>query len=74
MTTFSSIVAVSLGSSVLVDVPLIDAGIDSLAASELVQKLTGDFGVEIPAILLFDHPSISSITTCLTKQAPVPLE
>ena len=35
-TAIGSIVALSLGSIVLADVPLMEAGIDSLAASELV--------------------------------------
>ena len=39
-----------------------EAGIDSLAASELVQRLSCEFSVELPATLLFDHPSVSSIS------------
>lgn len=40
-----------------------EAGVDSLAASEFVQQLAAEFGVELPATLLFDHPSMSSIAS-----------
>jgi len=40
-----------------------DAGVDSLATSELVQQLSGEFQVELSATLLFDHPSVASISS-----------
>lgn len=40
-----------------------EAGVDSLAASELVLQLTSEFSVELSATLLFDHPSVSSISS-----------
>ena len=43
------------------DTPLMDAGIDSLAAAELVQQLSVQFSSELPATTLFDYPSIASI-------------
>ena len=43
-----------------------EAGIDSLGASELVEQLSQQFCLEVSATLLFDHPSISSICSYLT--------
>ena len=40
-----------------------EAGIDSLAASELVQELLSEFDLEVSATLLFDHPSVGSISS-----------
>ena len=40
-----------------------EAGIDSLAASELVQQLSSEFDLEVSATLLFDHPSVGSISS-----------
>ena len=45
-----------------------DAGVDSLGASELVQQLTKEFGVELSATLLFDHPSVSSVSLHLAQE------
>ena len=42
-----------------------EAGIDSLGASELVQQLSQQFCLEVSATLLFDHPSVSSICSYL---------
>ena len=50
-----------VGQDVHENAPLMQAGMDSLSASELVQRLTSEFDVELPATLLFDHPSMSSI-------------
>jgi len=47
-----------LGTEVAVDSPLMAAGIDSLGATELQKALGEELSAEIPATLLFDHPSI----------------
>ena len=39
-----------------------EAGVDSLDASEVVQAIGGEFELELPATLLFDHPSMASIS------------
>ena len=44
-----------------------EAGIDSLAASELVQQLSSEFDLEVSATLLFDHPSVASISSYLAS-------
>ena len=45
-----------------------EAGIDSLAASEVVQQLNSQFEVELPATLLFDHPSVMALSTCVASE------
>ena len=59
--TIASLVVRLVGTSVARDAPLMEAGIDSLASSELVQGIKDDLSAELSATLLFDHPSIVSI-------------
>lgn len=59
--TISLLVAQAVGTSVSQDVPLMEAGVDSLAASEVVSSIGTELEVELPATLLFDHPSITAI-------------
>ena len=47
------------------------AGLDSLAAVELRNSLAARFGLDLPATLLFDHPSMTAIAGFLaTQMAP----
>ena len=41
--------------------PLMEAGVDSLGATELQRGLSEQLSTEFEATLLFDHPSIDSI-------------
>ena len=41
--------------------PLMEAGVDSLGATELQRALSEHLSTEFEATLLFDHPSIDSI-------------
>ena len=41
--------------------PLMEAGVDSLGATELQRGLSEHLSTEFEATLLFDHPSIDSI-------------
>ena len=59
--TVDSLVAQAVGTCVPQDVPLMEAGVDSLAASEVVQSIGGALETELPTTLLFDHPSIAAI-------------
>ena len=43
------------------DAPLMDAGVDSLSATELVGQLGLQFSTDLPATTLFDHPTIGAI-------------
>ena len=40
-------------------------GLDSLTAVDLVKRLEGELGRDLPTTLLFEHPSISRLTTYL---------
>ena len=50
-----------MGTEISGDVPLMEAGIDSISASEVVHSIGKEFEMELSATLLFDHPSIASI-------------
>lgn len=50
-----------LALQVPVDEPLMSAGMDSLAAVELRNSLQSAFGVDLPATVTFDHPSIGAL-------------
>ena len=50
-----------LGTLASRDAPLMAAGVDSLGATEFQKALSADLSVELPATLLFDHPSVSAI-------------
>ena len=43
------------------DTPLTDAGLDSIAAVDLRDRLSGAFGVEVPATAVFDYPSVAAL-------------
>ena len=65
----TSVVSSMLSDTIVArDTPLMDAGIDSLAAAELVQQLNIQFSSELPATTLFDYPSIASIASHLGSQ------
>ena len=57
----SSAVAGALGREVSSDEPLMAAGLDSLGATELQGSLSSSFGVELPATLVFDYPTVDAI-------------
>ena len=61
-----------LGTSVESGVPLMAAGIDSLGASELQRALNLSLSIDLPATLLFDHPSIDEIASSIIQGTPCP--
>ena len=68
MSTVSSCAFAVLGTKVSGDVPLMEAGVDSLAASELSGAIGKELDVELPATLLFDHPSIDGIVSLMVQE------
>ena len=50
-----------LGSTVALDEPLMDAGLDSLGAVELRNGLAKAAVVELPSTLVFDYPSVGAL-------------
>ena len=64
-----SLVAQVVGTRVPNDDSLMEVGIDSLAASELVSSIAVELMVELPATLLFDSPSIAAICQHVDAQA-----
>jgi len=58
----ASVVSSMLGeANIGSDTPLMDAGVDSLSAAELVRQLGTRFSTELPTTTLLDYPSIASI-------------
>lgn len=45
-----------------------ESGVDSLAASEFVKLLAVEFGLELSATLLFDRPSMSTISSHISDE------
>ena len=45
--------------------PLAEAGLDSLGGAELRDSLSAKFGVELPATLIYDHPTPAALATYL---------
>ena len=55
-----------LGRAIEVDVPLMEAGLDSLGTVELKNALESLCGSELPATLVFDYPTVSALAAHLS--------
>ena len=55
-----------INKDVSVDAPLMDAGLDSIGATELSNKISAHLDTELSPTLLFDHPSLRSIADALS--------
>ena len=67
-TAVADAVETLLGEQVSPDEPLMAAGLDSLGAVELRNKLQEDLGVNLPNTLVFDYPTQQALTTFITSQ------
>ena len=56
-----------LGTVVPNDAPLMGAGLDSIAAVDLVSTLSQRLGTELEPTALFDYPTIGSLTKYLDE-------
>ena len=52
--------------------PLMSSGLDSLGAVELRRELATISGLELPATLVFDYPTIDSLAGFIVSQLPLP--
>ena len=52
-----------MGKAVDSTAPLMAAGLDSLAAVELRNAVSSKFGVNLPATLAFDYPTLEALST-----------
>jgi len=58
-----------INKDVSVDAPLMDAGLDSISATELSNKISAYLDTELSPTLLFDHPSLQSIADALSADS-----
>ena len=62
----AAIAAEVTGTTISVDAPLMDSGLDSIGATELSNKMSARLNTELSPTLLFDHPSLRSIADALS--------
>jgi 3-oxoacyl-(acyl-carrier-protein) synthase/acyl carrier protein len=55
--------AVTGAAEVSTDAPLLSSGLDSISSMEFRGELGRAFGMELPSTLVFDYPSVASITS-----------
>lgn len=58
-------VAGILGEAMSPELPLMEAGLDSLGAVDLRNALSSQFSVELPATFTFDHPSVAAMADAI---------
>lgn len=49
------------------DTPLMDIGLDSLSSVQFRNDLTRDFNIKLPASVMFDYPTISTLVTKVSE-------
>lgn len=58
----------ALGTEVPTNAPLMSVGLDSIAAVEFTNTVSVETGITFSAIMLFDHPTLDSITSYLLAE------
>jgi acyl carrier protein len=58
----------ALGTEVPANAPLMSVGLDSIAAVEFTNTVSVETGITFSAIMLFDHPTLNSITSYLLAE------
>lgn len=57
-----------LSSSIALDMPLMEAGLDSIGAVELRNAVSESFGIELPATVTFDYPSLEALASFIMNK------
>ena len=70
--TIEQAVTDTVGQSIDMESPLMEAGVDSLASSDLISKINDDMGVSLAPTILFDHPTIQDLTEHLVHMLKGP--
>merc|ERR1712078_459714 len=60
-----------LGRDVDPEEPLMEAGLDSMSAVELHSGVQQTMGVELPATLMFDYPSLQAVSGFVSERLEV---
>ena len=63
------LVKLTAGGAIDADVPLMDSGMDSLAATELGSQLSGLAGAELSSTLIFEHATARAISSHMAALA-----
>ena len=61
-----------LGMEVARDQPLMEAGLDSIGAVELRNSVSTKFGIELPATVTFDQPTVHDLARFLAGRIEPP--
>ena len=67
-TIVQSVIVDTLGTALETNVPLMEAGLDSLTSSEFMNALSTSLSVDIAPTSLFDHPTLDSITSFISLE------
>ena len=55
-------------SAIDADTPLVDYGVDSLYALAIVDDIENHLGVSVEATMMWDYPSVATLTSALADQ------